>query len=273
MDLYRPLLAKALFPAFEAARGRPTVPLLALPAADRAVVARRAARSAGGPAAPPRPPRVPPHGVLPRGVRRARPARPRTSTRSPTWRSCRCSIATPLRATLEDAHRDGAAVAWRSRRRRAAATGQPVVVRYNAESRHWRDATAGAATAGAATRSGCARSTTGASAGQRTTLVEAPQDRARSRAQARPLRRLHAARRRGAARRGRRRSARFKPHVIVAYASGAGGARAVRQRARAARRGTTIPVLDRRRAAAGRTIARRSSRRSARRSRPTAAAR
>jgi phenylacetate-CoA ligase len=28
VDLYRPLLAKALFPAFEAARGRPTVPLL-----------------------------------------------------------------------------------------------------------------------------------------------------------------------------------------------------------------------------------------------------
>src|SRR4029079_631570 len=28
MDLYGPLLARALFPAFEAARGRPTVPLL-----------------------------------------------------------------------------------------------------------------------------------------------------------------------------------------------------------------------------------------------------
>src|SRR6516164_4552470 len=28
MDLYGPLLAKALFPAYEAARGRPTVPLL-----------------------------------------------------------------------------------------------------------------------------------------------------------------------------------------------------------------------------------------------------
>ncbi len=28
MDLYRPLLEKLLFPAFEAARGRPTVPLL-----------------------------------------------------------------------------------------------------------------------------------------------------------------------------------------------------------------------------------------------------
>src|SRR6476619_468035 len=28
MDLYRPILEKALFPAFEAARGRPTVPLL-----------------------------------------------------------------------------------------------------------------------------------------------------------------------------------------------------------------------------------------------------
>src|SRR6478735_8394561 len=28
MDLYGPLLAKALFPAFEAARGRPTIPLL-----------------------------------------------------------------------------------------------------------------------------------------------------------------------------------------------------------------------------------------------------
>src|SRR3954464_9194508 len=28
MDLYGPLLAKALFPAFETARGRPTVPLL-----------------------------------------------------------------------------------------------------------------------------------------------------------------------------------------------------------------------------------------------------
>src|SRR5690242_21432955 len=28
MDLYGPLLEKALFPAFEAARGRPTVPLL-----------------------------------------------------------------------------------------------------------------------------------------------------------------------------------------------------------------------------------------------------
>jgi hypothetical protein len=28
IDLYGPLLAKALFPAFEAARGRPTVPLL-----------------------------------------------------------------------------------------------------------------------------------------------------------------------------------------------------------------------------------------------------
>ena len=27
-DLYGPLLARALFPAFEAARGRPTVPLL-----------------------------------------------------------------------------------------------------------------------------------------------------------------------------------------------------------------------------------------------------
>ena len=28
MDLYGPLLAKVLFPAFEAARGRPTLPLL-----------------------------------------------------------------------------------------------------------------------------------------------------------------------------------------------------------------------------------------------------
>ena len=28
MDVYRPLLSKILFPAFEAARGRPTVPLL-----------------------------------------------------------------------------------------------------------------------------------------------------------------------------------------------------------------------------------------------------
>ena len=28
MDLYRPVLAKALFPAFEAMRGRPTMPLL-----------------------------------------------------------------------------------------------------------------------------------------------------------------------------------------------------------------------------------------------------
>src|ERR1700761_8573102 len=28
MDLYRPILEKALFPAFEAVRGRPTVPLL-----------------------------------------------------------------------------------------------------------------------------------------------------------------------------------------------------------------------------------------------------
>ena len=75
-------------------------------------------------------------------------------------------------------------------------TGQPVVVRYNAESRHWRDATRWRGYGWGGYRIGMRALHYWGFGAADDELDEAQQDRARSRAQARPLRRLHAARRR-----------------------------------------------------------------------------
>ena len=203
MDLYGPLLAKALFPAFEAARGRPTVPLLRYLRDDRALVARSAARSAGRPAAPAASPRVPPHRVLPRSDRRARPAARRHRVRRRLCSACRCSIATPCarRWTRDSPARRRASAIKKST---SGTTGEPVVVKYNAESRHWRDATRWRGYGWGGYRIGMRALHYWGFGPPPNELVPAPQGRARSHVQARPLRRLHAARRRSAAARGQR---------------------------------------------------------------------
>lgn len=139
LDLYGPLLAKALFPAFEAARGRPTVPLLRyLQGTERwSLEALRDLQC----------------GLLRRLVRHA-------YLHTPYYREVLDErgltiddIATPedlQKLPLLD--RDTVRLSLDARtavappvpvitKSTSGTTGQPVVVRYNAESRHWRDAT------------------------------------------------------------------------------------------------------------------------------------
>ena len=272
-DLYGQLLAKTLFPAFEAVRGRPTVPLLHYLEATAQWEPDAAARAADRPVAPPAAPRVPAHDVLPARDRRARRSRPRTSCRRAISRSCRCSIgrrcarrwidrtanAPPARDHPQDDERQLAAIRSRSSTTRSRGTGAT--------------RSAGAATAGAAIGSACARSTTGASCRRRTsTWWKRRKIVADRMLQARPAS--------STARRAAKRRCcdvveqirDFKPHAIIAYASGAGAlARFINDRG--LRDWDTIPVLT---GAEGLLAARpraRSSARSVRRSTPTAAAR
>ncbi|CAN5316292.1 N/A [soil metagenome] len=138
MDLYGPLLAKALFPAFEAMRGRPTIGLLQyLHTTERwSIDALRDLQS----------------GFLRRLLRHA-------YTHTAHYREV--MDGRDLRpediASIEDLQRlpllDRATVNATMSTRLASAppfatitktssgtTGEPVVVKYNAESRHWRDA-------------------------------------------------------------------------------------------------------------------------------------
>ena len=139
MDLYGPLLAKALFPAFEAARGRPTVPLLRYLEKtqywpEHALVDLQV-------------------GLLRRLVRHAylhtpyyRAVFDERELHFEDIQTVADLAKLPLldrdtvRRTL-DARTATAPPLPVITKSTSGTTGEPVVVRYNAESRHWRDAT------------------------------------------------------------------------------------------------------------------------------------
>jgi phenylacetate-CoA ligase len=138
IDLYGPLLAKALFPAFEAARGRPTVPLLrhlrdterSTPGALRDLQAgllRRVIRHAYR------------HTAFYRQLldeRRLTPDDFRTVDDLARLPLLERPI---LRASL-DARTASVPPRAAITKTTSGSSGEPVVVKYNAESRHWRDA-------------------------------------------------------------------------------------------------------------------------------------
>jgi phenylacetate-CoA ligase len=139
MDLYGPLLARVLFPAYEAARGRPTVPLLeylqtterwSLEALEDLQVGmlRRLLRHAYQHTAHYREV-MDEHGVRPEDI----------ETVADLARMPLLDRDT-VRATM-DARLAGAGPRVAIQKATSGTTGEPVVVRYNHESRHWRDAT------------------------------------------------------------------------------------------------------------------------------------
>jgi len=139
MDLYGPLLEKALFPAYEAARGRPTVPLLKylqrtelMPTEalrDLQVgLMRRLIRHAYL------------HTSYYRGMLEERSLRPEDFTSIEQLQLLPVLDRDLVRTTF-DARMASAGPKWVIKKSTSGTTGQPVVVKYNAESRHWRDAT------------------------------------------------------------------------------------------------------------------------------------
>jgi phenylacetate-CoA ligase len=138
IDVYGPLLAKALFPAFEAARGRPTVPLLrhlrtterARPDALRDLqvgLLRRVLRHAYR------------HTAHYRQLLDERGLAPESFCTVDDLARLPLLERPTLRATVEarTASAPPHAVITKTT---SGSSGEPVVVRYNAESRHWRDA-------------------------------------------------------------------------------------------------------------------------------------
>jgi len=139
MDLYRPILEKALFPAFEAARGRPTVPLLRyLQHTERwsldalrdlqAGLLRRLIRHAWA------------HTAYYRTVLEARGLRPEDIQTVEDLGRLPVLDRDLARESLDD-RTSTAPPHWVIKKSTSGTTGTPVVVKYNAESRHWRDAT------------------------------------------------------------------------------------------------------------------------------------
>jgi phenylacetate-CoA ligase len=138
IDLYRPILAKALFPAFEAARGRPTVPLLrhlraterSTPAALRDLQAgllRRVLRHAYR------------HTAFYRQLLDERGLSPEDFGTVDDLGKLPLLERPTLRASVET--RTASAPPHASiTKTTSGSSGEPVVVKYNAESRHWRDA-------------------------------------------------------------------------------------------------------------------------------------
>jgi phenylacetate-CoA ligase len=138
-DLYGPLLAKALFPAFEAARGRPTVPLLRyLQTTERwshealrdlqVGLLRRLLRHAYQ------------HTAYYRDVLDERGIRPEDIESVDQLSVLPLLDRETVRATM-DSRLAGAPPRVAIKKSTSGTTGEPVVVKYNAESRHWRDAT------------------------------------------------------------------------------------------------------------------------------------
>jgi phenylacetate-CoA ligase len=138
MDLYRPLLEKVLFPAFEAARGRPTVPLLQfLRGSERwsadalrdlqAGLLRRLVRHAAT------------HTAYYRKLLGLRGLVPEDFATVDDLRHLPVLDRELARETLEG--RTAAVPHWVVKKSIAGAIDAPVIVKYNAESRHWRDAT------------------------------------------------------------------------------------------------------------------------------------
>jgi phenylacetate-CoA ligase len=139
IDLYGPLLAKALFPAFEAARGRPTVPLLrylhqterwSLEALRDLQVGllRRLLRHAYL------------HTTYYREVMDEAAMRPEDITSVDDLHRLPLLDRDRVRATM-DTRLASAPPHFVIKKSTSGTTGEPVVVKYNAESRHWRDAT------------------------------------------------------------------------------------------------------------------------------------
>jgi len=138
VDLYRPVLAKALFPAFEAWRRRPTVPLLRfLQETERWPLERLRDLQAG---------------FLRRLIRHAyrhtahyRALLDERGLRPEDFQTAADVAKLPLldRATLRasiEARTATAPPGVAIRKTTSGSSGEPVQVRYNAESRHWRDA-------------------------------------------------------------------------------------------------------------------------------------
>ncbi len=139
LDLYRPILAKALFPAFEAARGRPTVPLLKyLERTERWSIGELRDLQLG---------------FLRRLLRHAylhtahyRQVFDERGLVPTDFESVEDLGRLPLldretvRLTL-DTRLAAAPPRWVIKKSTSGSTGQPVVVKYNVESRNWREAT------------------------------------------------------------------------------------------------------------------------------------
>ncbi len=139
MDLYGPLLAKALFPAFEAARGRPTMPLLRfLETTEKwslerlrdlqVGMLRRLVRHAYQ------------HTAYYRDVMDERGIRPEDITSVDDLAQFPLLDRTTVRASM-NTRLAGAGPRVAIKKSTSGTTGEPVVVWYNRESRHWRDAT------------------------------------------------------------------------------------------------------------------------------------
>jgi len=138
IDLYRPLLAKVLFPAFEAARKRPTLPLLRrlrdterwTPGALRDLqigMFRRLIRHAYR------------HTAYYRQVLDERGLLPEDFATTDDLAKLPLLERPVLRATI-DTRTANAPPLPVITKTTSGSSGQPVVVKYNAESRHWRDA-------------------------------------------------------------------------------------------------------------------------------------
>lgn len=139
LDLYRPLLEKALFPAYEAARGRPTVPLLRyLEGTERWSLERlqelqlgqlrRLLRHAYH------------HTVHYRGVLDGLGMKAEDVNSLDDLRALPLLDRETVISTLETRTTSVPPFPLITKST-SGTTGQPVVVKYNAESRHWRDAT------------------------------------------------------------------------------------------------------------------------------------
>ncbi len=139
MDLYGPLLARGLFPAFEAMRGRPTLPLLRyLQRTEHFSLAqlrdlqlgflRRLLRHSYQ------------HTAHYREVFEDRGLRPEDIDSVEAHHQLPLLDRDTVRATM-DSRLAGAPPHYVIKKSTSGTTGEPVVVKYNAESRHWRDAT------------------------------------------------------------------------------------------------------------------------------------
>jgi len=137
MDLYAPLLSKVLFPAFETVRGRPTVPLLQFLRGSehwsldalrdlQAGLLRRLIRHAAT------------HTVYYRKLLADRGLDVEDFSAVGDLRHLPVLDRDTVRETLEA--RTAATPRWVIKKATSGTTGTPVVVKYNAESRHWRDA-------------------------------------------------------------------------------------------------------------------------------------
>jgi phenylacetate-CoA ligase len=240
IDLYGPLLARALFPAFEAARGRPTVPLLrTLQDTERWSAAalrdlqlgllRRLLRHAYA------------HTAHYRRIFDERGLQPDQIVSHADLARLPLLDRDTLIATVDD--RTSAVPPLPSiTKTTSGSSGQPVTVRYNAESRHWRDAIRWRGYGWGGYRIGMRAMHYWGFGSAATTTWWKQQKTALDRLVKRDLYVDSTPRGDDALADAVAQLRRFRPHVIVAYAAGAGAlARFVN--ARGLRGWDAIPVL------------------------------